>query len=534
MAMSALVALLGHSHRAMAAAGDPAFFPTATGLIELGAADSTWYAAKLSLDDGETRHDPAAGAAGFVIVTDGPLRIADDRTGQITLLQAGAAAFIPADETAEFAAMDDGASVWRIAVAASDADAPLARGDGVGRPVVARDSGDSKADDKAVRAVELRLGVLPGGSELSVGNESEQVPLVYVIEGELFFDDGSSAADGHMVAMPPADNDGEVPLSTDDGVVVVYLAVGPALDPSDLKAASSSKRGGGSSSGSSNSGGSSSNSGNSGGNGNSNNTNNGNTGNGGNSGNNGNSGNSGGSGTDPADLDSDNDDLSDAAEAEHGTDPNNPDTDGDGVTDRMEIFDLNTNPTDPDTDLDGLGDGEEVNNPDVITNPNLFDGDNDGLSDGDEVKNFRTNPNNPDTDGDGLSDGQEASLRTDPLDPNGDADFDGLSDAQEVLQVGSRPDRSDSDQDGLDDPEELNAGTDPLNTDTDADGWNDDGEILNGSNPLVADGDGDGLGDGAELNAGTDRDNPDTDGDGWSDGAEVAAGTSPTFNGSHP
>jgi hypothetical protein len=59
-------------------------------------------------------------------------------------------------------------------------------------------------------------------------------------------------------------------------------------------------------------------------------------------------------------LDSDQDGLTDAAEAELGTDPNNPDTDSDGLFDREEVKVYKTNPLLPDTDGDGYLDGDEV------------------------------------------------------------------------------------------------------------------------------------------------------------------------------
>ncbi len=91
-------------------------------------------------------------------------------------------------------------------------------------------------------------------------------------------------------------------------------------------------------------------------------------------------------------LDSDNDDLTDAEEAEFGTDPNNPDSDYDGLSDGKELHNLNLNPLMLDTDEDGLPDGAEVNI-------------------------YRTDPTRPDTDGDGVTDMQEVQQQTDPLRP---------------------------------------------------------------------------------------------------------------------
>lgn len=117
-----------------------------------------------------------------------------------------------------------------------------------------------------------------------------------------------------------------------------------------------------------------------------------------------------------ADVDSDNDGLTDTQEAALGTDPNNPDSDGDGLNDGDEVNLTATDPLDGDSDDDGLTDGAEVN--DHATDPNDADSDDDGLSDGDEVNLHLTLPGNPDTDGDGASDGDEIAGGFDPLDEN--------------------------------------------------------------------------------------------------------------------
>lgn len=59
-------------------------------------------------------------------------------------------------------------------------------------------------------------------------------------------------------------------------------------------------------------------------------------------------------------VDSDNDRLSDAEEAQYGTNPYDPDTDHDGLTDYEEVKVYHTNPLNPDTDGDGFKDGDEV------------------------------------------------------------------------------------------------------------------------------------------------------------------------------
>lgn len=63
-----------------------------------------------------------------------------------------------------------------------------------------------------------------------------------------------------------------------------------------------------------------------------------------------------------APLDSDQDGLTDEAEATFGTDPNNSDTDQDGLTDREEQKVYQTDPLKDDTDGDGFKDGEEIKN----------------------------------------------------------------------------------------------------------------------------------------------------------------------------
>lgn len=63
-----------------------------------------------------------------------------------------------------------------------------------------------------------------------------------------------------------------------------------------------------------------------------------------------------------ANLDSDNDGLTDVEEAKLGTDPHNPDTDGDGLYDGDEVNIYHTDPLKADTDGDGYSDGVEVRN----------------------------------------------------------------------------------------------------------------------------------------------------------------------------
>lgn len=78
--------------------------------------------------------------------------------------------------------------------------------------------------------------------------------------------------------------------------------------------------------------------------------------------------------------DSDDDGLTNAAEARIGTNPNKADTDDDGLTDAEEVNIYHTNPTNPDTDGDGLSDGQEVRT--TRTSPVIADTDGDGVRDG--------------------------------------------------------------------------------------------------------------------------------------------------------
>src|SRR5262249_39953888 len=107
--------------------------------------------------------------------------------------------------------------------------------------------------------------------------------------------------------------------------------------------------------------------------------------------------------------DTDSDSLGDYDEVYlYGTDPANNDTDGDDLADNIEALglppltpDTKTNPTLKDSDGDKLPDGAEVLDPPAgpgyRTNPLLRDTDHDGIFDGDEF----------DCDSDGLTDGAE-------------------------------------------------------------------------------------------------------------------------------
>jgi hypothetical protein len=99
-----------------------------------------------------------------------------------------------------------------------------------------------------------------------------------------------------------------------------------------------------------------------------------------------------------ADVDFDEDGLSDFDEFENGTDPTEEDTDADGLEDGVET---NT--------------GSFVSASDTGTDPTKADTDNDGLSDGAEIAGG-TNPTQADSDGDGFSDSLEIDRGSDPVD----------------------------------------------------------------------------------------------------------------------
>nr|WP_238930442.1 M4 family metallopeptidase [Vibrio sp. S9_S30] len=112
-------------------------------------------------------------------------------------------------------------------------------------------------------------------------------------------------------------------------------------------------------------------------------------------------------------FDTDQDGINDTWELQYGFDPNNAhdanlDPDNDGLT-NLEEYLNQTNPTEPDSDSDGLSDGYEVNT-------------------------SHTQPNHSDSDGDDLPDGFESDNGLDPLnsaDASLDKDSDGVSNIDE-------------------------------------------------------------------------------------------------------
>ena len=112
-----------------------------------------------------------------------------------------------------------------------------------------------------------------------------------------------------------------------------------------------------------------------------------------------------------ADLDEDNDTLTNLEECTNGTNPGKADTDEDGLDDNEETT---TNPLVADTDGDGLNDGPEIE--EHMTDPTVADSDGDGLTDGEEINDHQTDPNKKDTDEDTFDDGVEVAAGTDPDD----------------------------------------------------------------------------------------------------------------------
>jgi hypothetical protein len=170
-----------------------------------------------------------------------------------------------------------------------------------------------------------------------------------------------------------------------------------------------------------------------------------------------------------APVDSDNDGLTDAQEAELGTDPDNADTDGDGLEDGAEVA-LGTDPTVSDTDGDGAGDNDDA---------------------------FPNDPNETDdSDADGLGDNADAF----PNDPNetADSDLDGVGDNADAFP---------------DDPNET--------LDTDGDGVGDNGDAFPEDGTETSDTDGDGVGDNADAFPEDPTEDTDADGDGVGANADL-------------
>ena len=148
-----------------------------------------------------------------------------------------------------------------------------------------------------------------------------------------------------------------------------------------------------------------------------------------------------------AEVDKDQDGLTDRFEELLGTDPKLADTDHDGLSDAFESSVSHTDPLSKDTDKDGITDaveqsqGSDAGRIDVpaaarkagFGGLDTLDSDKDGLSDGFEERHG-TNPLAADTDKDGLSDGDEFSRGADAhsLDSNQDGLSDGFAAANHL------------------------------------------------------------------------------------------------------
>lgn len=144
-----------------------------------------------------------------------------------------------------------------------------------------------------------------------------------------------------------------------------------------------------------------------------------------------------------ADLDSDNDGLSNYAETlEHATDIMNADSDDDGVSDGAEVNTHNSDPNNGDSDSDGMPDGWEIEhslNPNSNTDREA-DPDDDGVTNITEYAQ-QINPQMADSDGDQMSDGWELASGLKPSlaeDATTDTDGDGITNYQEY-QRGTDP-----------------------------------------------------------------------------------------------
>jgi hypothetical protein len=447
--------------RAHAQAQGSVFFTVAAGTVTIGAAAPAWYAARITVQPGEPVVDPAAGTEGFVLATDGPIVVADGSANQVTLLQPGSALFVPASAALAFTATEGETSVWRIAVVSADDGAPLIEGDGVTSPLSTTGEADPAAAPKAVRAIELRLGALGPGESVTLGEDGWAVPLVTALAGEGVLGDGSTVAEGRIVARSDGATSVEVSADTDPAVIG-YIAMSPSLDldaPGGGSTTSGTRDDGNRqseipASPSVN-----------------------------------NAGNDGSTSppqpteepteTAPDTSDADDDGLTADEEAALGTNPSRPDSDDDGLNDGHEVNDYATNPLALDTDGDGVTDGDEVSRQYGVIDPTNADTDYDGLSDGDELFLHHTDPVMSDTDTDGLGDADDP----DPLvltDRDGDLLGDGLE-----AYYGTNPDNPDSDEDQLSDTYELfTTGTDPNRFDTDGDGTGDAVENASGTDPF--------------------------------------------------
>ena len=205
-------------------------------------------------------------------------------------------------------------------------------------------------------------------------------------------------------------------------------------------------------------------------------------------------------------LDGDGDGFTDLQESLANTDPAEADTDGDNIIDSLDAFPLDVNES-QDNDGDGLGDRYADS-----------DDDNDGMLDSWENQyanvDALVSDSNSNLDGDFLTAIQEMNLNTSPdlIDTDGDTYIDG------------------NDALPLDDSEWLDTDGDTVGNNTDDDDDNDsmlDGweNLFNNVDALIADASSDLDGDAftalQEHDAGTNPDLADTDGDTFNDGIDA-------------
>jgi hypothetical protein len=220
-------------------------------------------------------------------------------------------------------------------------------------------------------------------------------------------------------------------------------------------------------------------------------------------------------------LDSDNDGLPDAIEAQYGTDPNDPDTDKDTMSDGWEV-ENGLNPLDNGESDDADNDPSEANSdgaeeqeeedswPDPDDGPK-GDPDRDGLINSVEVLEG-TNPRLADTDGDGLNDKWEVTYKHVVNHPAGNYTlFNPLSANWNCVELNDAMEESLEDhfngQNGIADWDVLANGAGEHSCDqvldSDSDGLFNLEEEAYGTNPTKADSDGDLLDDIHEISNST-------------------------------
>lgn len=154
--------------------------------------------------------------------------------------------------------------------------------------------------------------------------------------------------------------------------------------------------------------------------------------------------------------DVDNDGLNDYMEMILGTDIEEPDTDGDGLGDYQEVYITYTDPLVYDSQESGISDADVDLDDDGLTNiqeltygtdPLNTDTDGDGLSDYDEIYIYYTDPVLADTDGDTLSDSDDIKLGFSPL--LQDTDGNGILDCDEKVMQTLTQDISNEEKPGV-------------------------------------------------------------------------------------